>query len=257
MPGTFAGSSTSHTASRFCVPASVRSKPGASPGVPRWTRSAIGPLPGFSGAAASLSDHRSQPARDRCVIRCRSPACRPRYLPHRLAPVTVWPCSALIGGSKVLSTDSADTSTRPTVSPTAWRRRWSASASTSGSSGMCPVCRSGRTRRPASRRPATAAQLTIDSTIAAQIAVHQKSSMYRPQWVVCSVIHEVIHSISALMTMWIRPSVRMYSGIEMICTIGLMNALTRPKITATTKMMPTLCQRGVAADETRSRERAG
>ena len=26
----------------------------------------------------------------------------------------------------------------------------------------------------------------------------------------------------------------------MICTIGLMTALTRPKITATTKMMPTL-----------------
>src|ERR1700739_2193949 len=43
------------------------------------------------------------------------------------------------------------------------------------------------------------------------------------------------------MTMWIRPRVRMYSGIDRICTIGLMNALTRPKITATAKMMPTLC----------------
>src|SRR3984885_9417079 len=142
IPGTFFGSSTSHTASRFWVPASVRSKPGPSPGVPRWTRNAIGPLPGFSGAAASLSDQRSQPARDRWVIRISSPACMPRYLPHRSAPVTVTPCSALIGGSKVLSTDSAATSIRPMVLPTAWRRRWSARASTSGSSGMYPVCRS-------------------------------------------------------------------------------------------------------------------
>src|SRR5271163_1027827 len=142
MPGTLCGSSTSHTASRFWVPASVRSKPGPSPGLPRWTRNAIGPLPGFSGAAASLSDQRSQPARDRWVIRISSPARMPRYLPQRSAPVTVTPCRALIGGSKVLSTDSAATSIRPMVLPTAWRRRWSASASTSGSSGMCPVCRS-------------------------------------------------------------------------------------------------------------------
>src|SRR3982074_1810791 len=42
------------------------------------------------------------------------------------------------------------------------------------------------------------------------------------------------------MTTWIKPSVRMYSGIEMICTIGLMIALTSPNITATTKMMPAL-----------------
>ncbi len=62
---------------------------------------------------------------------------------------------------------------------------------------------------PVSRTISDSAQLTIDSTIAAQIAVHQKSSMKRPQWVVCSVIHEVIHSISALITMWNRPSVRM------------------------------------------------
>src|SRR6185312_5415324 len=140
MPGTLVGSSTSHTANRFCVPASVRSKPGASPGVPRWTRNAIGPLPGLSGAAASLSDQRSQPARDRWVMRCSSPACRPRYLPHRLAPVTSRPYSAVVGGSKVLSTERADTSTRLTGRPTACRRRWSASASTSGSSGMNPVC---------------------------------------------------------------------------------------------------------------------
>src|SRR3954468_4077125 len=48
--------------------------------------------------------------------------------------------------------------------------------------------------------------------------------------------------MNALMTMWKRPSVRMYSGIEIICTIGLMTALTRPKITATTKMMATLAR---------------
>src|SRR5947209_11245942 len=142
MPGTCCGSVTSQTASRFWVPASVRSNPGASPGLPRWTRSAIGFLPGFSGVADSLSDQRSQPARDRWVIRISSPVRMPRYLPQRSAPVTVRPCSALIGGSKVLSTDSAATSTRPMVLPTAWRRRWSASASTSGSSGMYPVCRS-------------------------------------------------------------------------------------------------------------------
>ena len=69
-----------------------------------------------------------------------------------------------------------------------------------------------RSRRRAAfcrRTISDSSQLTIDSTIAAQIAVHQKSSMTRPQWVVCSVIQEVIHSINALMTMWIRPSVRM------------------------------------------------
>ena len=60
-----------------------------------------------------------------------------------------------------------------------------------------------------SRTISDSSQLTIDSTIAAQIAVHQKSSMKRPQWVVCSVIQEVIHNISALITMWISPRVRM------------------------------------------------
>ena len=52
-------------------------------------------------------------------------------------------------------------------------------------------------------------QLTIESTIAAQMAVHQKSSIASPQCVVCSVIHEVIHNMNALITMWKRPSVRM------------------------------------------------
>ncbi|SKU75348.1 Uncharacterised protein [Mycobacteroides abscessus subsp. abscessus] len=121
--GTAAGSLTTHTANRFWVPASVRSNPGASPGVPRCTRSAMGPFPGLRGAAASLSDQRNQPARDRWVTRCRSPACSPRYLPQRVAPVTVWPCKAVIGGSKVLSTDRADISMRPMVAPVAWRRR--------------------------------------------------------------------------------------------------------------------------------------
>ena len=121
MPGTLAGSSTSQTASRFWVPASVRSNPeagsGLAPGVPRCTRSAIGPLPGFSGAAASLSDQRSQPALDRWVIRCSSPACIPGTCPTGWRPVTVWPCSTEIAGSNVLSTENADTSMRPMVQP--------------------------------------------------------------------------------------------------------------------------------------------
>ena len=62
MAATFIGSSTSQTARRFWVPASVRSNPHPSP---RCTRNANGPLPGFSGAVLSLSDQRSQPARDR------------------------------------------------------------------------------------------------------------------------------------------------------------------------------------------------
>ena len=65
-PPALAGSSTNHTASRFWVPASVRSNP---PPPPKCTRSAIGPLPGFSGAGLSLSDQRNQPARDRWAIR--------------------------------------------------------------------------------------------------------------------------------------------------------------------------------------------
>ena len=47
--------------------------------------------------------------------------------------------------------------------------------------------------------------------------------------------------MNALTTMWKRPRVRMYNGIDRNCTIGLTNALTSPNITATTKMMPTLC----------------
>ena len=86
MPGTCLGSSTSHTASRFWVPASVRSKPGALPGVPRWTRSAIGPLPGRSGAAASLSDQRNQPARDRWAIRNRLPGLQSQVFAPPLRP---------------------------------------------------------------------------------------------------------------------------------------------------------------------------
>lgn len=72
----------------------------------------------------------------------------------------------------------------------------------------------------------------------AQIAVHQKWSMKSPQCVVCSVIQAVSHSISALTTMWNSPSVRMYSGIDMSCTIGFTTALTSPNTTATTKMIP-------------------
>ena len=137
MPGTFAGSSTSHTARRFWVPASVRSNPHPSPPArsPRCTRSAMGPFPGFNGAGLSLSDQRSQPARDRWVTRCSPPASTPRNLPQRWAAVTVRPCSADGAGSNVFSADSDAISTRSTARPTAHRRRWSASASTSGNSG--------------------------------------------------------------------------------------------------------------------------
>lgn len=44
-------------------------------------------------------------------------------------------------------------------------------------------------------------QLTIDSRIAAQMALHQKWSICRPQWVVSLVIWAVIHSMNALITM--------------------------------------------------------
>lgn len=98
-----------------------------------------------------------------------------------------------------------------------------------------------RVTRRKSRANSDRIQLTIDNKIAAQIAVHQKWSICSPQWVVCSVIHAVSHSIDALTTTWKRPRVRMYNGIDKICTMGLMNALTRPKITATTKMMATRC----------------
>ena len=42
-----------------------------------------------------------------------------------------------------------------------------------------------------SRTNNDSSQLTIDNTIAAQIAVHQKSSMNSPQWVVFSVIQRI------------------------------------------------------------------
>lgn len=109
------------------------------------------------------------------------------------------------------------------------------------------------TRRK-SRANSDRIQLTIDNKIAAQIAVHQKWSICSPQWVVCSVIHAVSHSIDALTTTWKRPRVRMYNGIDKICTMGLMNALTRPKITATTKMMATPLQRCVAARKPHARD---
>ena len=49
----------------------------------------------------------------------------------------------------------------------------------------------------------------------------------------------------------------MYSGIDRNCTIGLTNALTRPNITATTKMMPTRCNVVLTADKTEPMDELG
>lgn len=59
MPGTSCGERTTYAASRFWVPASVRSNPAPSE---NRTRSAIGDLPGRSIVAGDCSDQRSQPA---------------------------------------------------------------------------------------------------------------------------------------------------------------------------------------------------
>src|SRR4051795_2557142 len=145
MPGTSCGSRTTYTASRFWVPCSVRSKPAWAgpdePAEPRWTRRAIGPLPGLSKVFGSWSRQCSQPARDRCAIRCRPSTSRSRNFPCRAAPVTVKPPSEVTGGSKVFSTVIDATSTRATTSPTALSTRKSTSACTSGSSGTTPLSR--------------------------------------------------------------------------------------------------------------------
>ena len=98
MPGTMAGSSTNHTASRW-VPASreIESAPS------RCTRRAIGPYPASAEQVTTCRTTAANPARDRCVMRYRSPTCTPEVLPHRLASVTVRPCRALSGGSNVFN----------------------------------------------------------------------------------------------------------------------------------------------------------
>src|SRR3954463_11543902 len=145
MPGTSCGSRTTYTASRFWVPCSVRSKP---PPSARWTLSAIGPLPGLSRVVGSWSRQCSQPARDRCAIRCRPSTSRSRNFPCRVAPVTVRPPSDVTGGSKVFSTVIEATSTRATTWPTAFSTRKSTSACTSGSSGTTPLSRRRRSIGP-------------------------------------------------------------------------------------------------------------
>src|SRR3954453_199209 len=152
MPGTSCGSRTTYTASRFWVPCSVRSKPAWAgpdePAEPRWTRRAIGPLPGLSKVFGSWSRQCSQPARDRCAIRCRPSTSRSRNFPCRVAPVTVRPPSDVTGGSKVFSTLIDATSTRATTRPTAFSTRKSTSACTSGSSGTTPLSRRRRSIGP-------------------------------------------------------------------------------------------------------------
>ncbi len=140
MPGTSAGSRAQYTASRFWVPASVRSKP--SPPASR-TRRASGPRPGRGGAAGRVSCQRSHPARARWTTRCGpSSVERSRNLPCRRTAVTSRPSTAPSGGSYVLRTLTATGSTRSIVRPTRRSVRNPARASTSGSSGMTPVCRS-------------------------------------------------------------------------------------------------------------------
>src|SRR3954451_7674871 len=138
MPGTSCGSRTTYTASRFWVPCSVRSKPAP---FARWTRSAIGPLPGLSSVVGSCSRQCSQPARDRCAMRCRPSTSRSRNFPCRAAPVTVNPPSDVTGGLNVFSTLMDATSTRATTWPTALSVRKSTSACTSGSFGTRPLSR--------------------------------------------------------------------------------------------------------------------
>ena len=71
MPSIVDGSRVTYTASRFCVPASVRSKPPAATpsSSTKTTRNASGPLPGLGGTADTSSRQCSQPARARCVTR--------------------------------------------------------------------------------------------------------------------------------------------------------------------------------------------
>ena len=138
MPGTSAGSRTTYMASRFCVPASVRSKPLSGPpsnSGARCRRSASGPLPGRGGAGGQ-------------VVAPLQPA-GPGQVHDQVQPIdvevqelavaarsgTVSPNNADTGGSNVLTALNAATSTRATTRPTARSRRNAASASTSGSSG--------------------------------------------------------------------------------------------------------------------------
>ena len=85
-----------YAASRLRVPASVRSKPDPSESA---TRNPIGLLPGRSGAVASFSDQRSQPARARWKTRCSPSASTSMNFPNRATPVTGSPASAVGGGS--------------------------------------------------------------------------------------------------------------------------------------------------------------
>lgn len=75
--------------------------------------------------------------------------------------------------------------------------------------------------------------------MSAPITAVPKLSIRRPQSV-CSVIHDVSISISALTTSVNRPSVRMYSGIDRSATIGLTMALTMPNTSAMSRITPIL-----------------
>jgi hypothetical protein len=96
IPGTSAGSRTTYTASFFCVPASVRSKPEPSSST---VRIAIGPLPGRTSVVDCSSFHRNQPARARWMIRCTPWAEMSMNFPCRCTSSISNPTRDEIGGS--------------------------------------------------------------------------------------------------------------------------------------------------------------
>ena len=95
MPGMSEGSRTTYRARLFLVPASVMSRPEPSS---RCTRAAIGDLLlGLGGSVGTSSRQRTQPARARCMTRCRPPALMSMNLPCRVTPSTKLP---LQGGQR-------------------------------------------------------------------------------------------------------------------------------------------------------------
>lgn len=160
IPGTSCGSRTTYTARRFCVPASVRSKP---PPPSSTRRSASGPLPGRGGCSGKESCQRSQLTRARWVTRWSSPMRRARNLPWRAVVPAGCPSRAVSGGSYVLSTLTASGWTRSTTRPVRCSSRNSLSASTSGNSGMPPACQSPARGATRPRRMGVAAGVAAGS----------------------------------------------------------------------------------------------
>src|SRR5437763_2052358 len=150
---TSSGDLTTHSASRFSVPASVTSKP---PPPASRSRRASGPRPGLTGAVGSSSRHRTHPPRARCsTSHSGSPASgdvvsKSRYLPRRLTAATPRALSASRGGANVFRAEMAPSWTLAIVCPRSRASRNWTRASTSGSSGT------GALRRPSAPRVAEA-----------------------------------------------------------------------------------------------------